>query len=77
MGRSWHSGVRYDVRSRWGELKSDTVYSNKGGIGTPEQFVNLVYPFESVDLSKYLTEEELKEIQDKMPGTGYDNIKVM
>ena len=28
-------------------------------------------------LKPYLTEEELKEIQDKMPGTAYDSANVM
>jgi hypothetical protein len=78
MGRMTRGQNTYTEGTDWESFEEEAVYDNKGYYGERYFYGSaIVYHFEDVDLSKYLSDEEIKEIQNKMPGTAYDNIKVM
>jgi len=74
MGRTWQTGKPYNVDNCWSYNKADTCYTNYGLFGPQNKVVGNIYSFEDVDLSRYLTPEEIVQIQKLMPGTHYDDI---
>ena len=70
MGKTWWDGDSYAQENCYGMFKEETCYSNIGsveGLSESKQRKRHVFEFEEVDLTKYLTEEEIEDIWTKLP----------
>jgi len=78
-GKKTASGNTYAAGMDWDAYGEETIYDNRGCFGDRRLFdkVMVVYSFEDIDLSKYLTERELNQIKSRMPDTAYNNIQIM
>ena len=75
MGKTWLTGRKYTQNNNFDMYKSDTCYSCLGAysdISTFEKYTYVIYPFDQVDLSKYLTQEQVEEIKNKL---GFDPLQ--
>jgi hypothetical protein len=69
MGETWCDGDKYNKRGYFNQHKENTCYSNTHRYGSCQTYINLnyeMYDFSRVDLSKYLTPAQVKEIRKKL-----------
>ena len=76
MGKVWKGGVRYTQDNRFAKYRSNTCYNcatgQYAGLYYYEANCYEIYPFDQVDLSKYLTQEQVDEIRNKL---GFDPLQ--
>ena len=69
MGKVWNGGNKYTHHNNFNVYKSDTCYCCRRSyckISYYEENKYVIYPFDQVDLSKYLTQEQVEEIKNKL-----------
>ena len=76
MGKIWKDGSRYTQNNNFDRYKSNTCYNCATGqfsrLSYYEDNCYVIYPFDQVDLSKYLTQEQVEEIRNKL---GFDPLQ--
>ena len=72
MGKTWCDGDKYTKKGFFKDYKENTCYANTYTYGSYQTYTNRnydIYDFSRVDLTKYLTPAQVKEIRKKL---GFD-----